>query len=807
MNDLRYAFRQLAKSPGFTAVVVAILALGIGANTAIFSMVSALMLRPLPYDRPDELVAIYENLPSRNLDAFSVAGPKYLEWRKRNTVFQEMGALAANTQSLIGTAEPVSVLTCQVSPSYLRVWRMRTTMGRLFADDEDRAEKRDVAVLTHSLWQRRFDGRRDILGSSIRLDGRPHTVIGVTAPGGLIALEGCDMVFVPLAAEKVADGPGVHYYQVAARLKPGVTVAQSQEAMTALADALRKEDRRFGDWGVVVRSMRADLLGGWPDPRTVLLLEGAVVLVLFVACANTANLLLARAAARRKEIAIRLSLGGSRGRIIRQLLTESVLLSLLGGVAGVVLATFVVDAANLWLEGRDFVVWSKVVVDRAVLAFSLGLSVVTGVLFGLVPAWQTTKPDVQSALRGAGQNATAGVAHRRMLDLLAVAEIALALVLLVGAGLFVRTLSRWRQTPLGFDPASVIAVQTSLTELRHASNVERSQFVSTAVQRLQALPGVDHAAAIDVLPMGGNSSWDLYIVGRPRNERSSYGGAEVRRISPEYFPTMSVPLHRGRGFTAADAAGAPAVAIINTTVAHKYFPNVDPIGCHIELGDGIANPKTIVGVVPDERVTGVTATAPAIVYVPLAQGWFKGSGTSYGVNFVVHTDGKPAALAKSVQRELRALDPDLAFARLLPMSRLVDATLMSELMRSGLLTAFSAIALLLAALGVYGVMANSVSQRANEFGVRLALGANPAAILRLVFRRGLLLIAAGAAVGLAAALAGTRLLRSFLHDISPTDALTFTVMTLFLAAVAGVAIWLPARRATRVNPVEALRAE
>jgi predicted permease len=586
-----------------------------------------------------------------------------------------------------------------------------------------------------------------------------------------------------------------------------VTLTQCQAEMTALADGLRKENPAFGDWGVVIRGLRADFLGEWPDARSVPLLQGAVALVLLIACANVATMLLARAASRRREIAIRLAVGGGRWRIVRQLLAESLLLAAIGGAAGVLLAGFGLDAANAWLRGQDLLVWTEVSLDATALAFSLGLSVATGVGFGLVPAWQATRPDVQAALRGTNANTTAGVAHRRLLDTLTVAEIALALVLLVGAGLFVRTLTQLRRTPPGFAPTSVLAVQTSLTETRYATNAQRDQFVAAALERLGALPGVGAAAAIDVVPMGGGASWDLYIVGRPRNQDSSWGGAETRRISPDYFCTMGVPLRRGRVFSTADAAGAPAVAIVNEAIVRRYFPDIDPVGQQIELGDGIANPKTIVGVVPDERVAGITAAAPLIVYVPLTQGWFKGASTSYPVNFIVRAAGEPRGLAKPIQRALRELNPDLAFAAVRPMTWFVGASIRGEFMRSGMLAVFSAIALLLAALGIYGVVANAVSQRTNEFGVRLALGAEPADILRLVLQRSAWLIAFGTAIGLGGALAGTRLLRSFLHGVSPTDPFTFAATALFVGLVAGFAAWLPARRATRVNPVDALRAE
>ncbi|MBI5381168.1 MAG: ABC transporter permease [Opitutae bacterium] len=807
LSDLCFALRMLAKSPAFTATVIAILALSIGANTTIFSVVYAFALRPLPYEKAEELVVCYENSPKQGIDRFSVAGPKYIEWRKQNTVFQEMGALAVCTQSLTGGAEPVPVVTCQVTPSCLRVWRLRPALGRVFAEDEDQAGKNQLVILTHGLWQSRFGGRKDVIGQTIRLDDKPHTVIGVLADGGLTDWDGAELALIPLAAEKIQDGPGVHYYQVHGRLKPGVTMEQCRAEMTVLADRLRKQFPAFGEWGVVLFPFREDKLGEWPDWQTILLLQGAVLAVLLIACANTANLLLARAAARKKEIAIRLALGGSRWRVIRQLLTESVLLALLGGAAGVALASVGLEAANHWLAAQDITLWTPIRLDPAVLAFSFGLSVLTGVVFGLVPAWQTTKTEVQSALKSTGQNATGGIAHRRTLDALTVTEIGLALLLLVGAGLFLRTLAHLRGTSPGFDPANVLTLNVSLTETRYPGDEQRNQFVTSALERLQALPGVRHAAVSDLLPLRSGSSWDLWVEGRIRGAPHSWGGAQLRRISADYFSTLGVTLVRGRAFTSADRRGSESVAIINESLARRFFPGEDPIGAYIGTGDDIGNPHRIVGVVNDERVFGVTSQPEPLIYVPSAQGWFKGSRTSYSLDFALRGEGDPRALAKSAQTAIRALDPQMAIANVQPLERLVSGSLLSQRLNSFMLGAFSLTALLLAALGIYGVMANAVSQRTNELGIRMALGAQGRDIFRLVMSRGLWLTALGVALGLAGALAFTRFLKTFLYEISPTDPWVFGGVTLFLATVALLAAWLPAPRATRVNPMEALRAE
>ena len=807
LQDIRFGLRMLRKNPGFTTIAVLILAIGIGANTAIFSAVHAFILRPLPYDHSEELVVCYENEPKQGIDRWDVAGPKYLEWRKQNTVFQEMGALAVCAQNLTGGTEPVPVVTCQVTPSCLRVWRLRPALGRLFAEDEDQSGKNQLVILSHRLWQKRFGGRLDVIGQTIRLEGKPHTVVGVLADGGNANWDGGEIALVPLAAEKVQDGPGVHFYQVFGRLKPGVTLDQCRAEMTALTGRINKQEPRFGEWGAGVASLRQDELGEWPGWQTVLLLQGAVLAVLLIACANIATLLLAKASSRRKEIAIRLAMGGSRWRLIRQLLVESTLLALLGAAAGVALAAVGLGAANRWLAAQDITLWTDVRLDHSVLAFSVGLSLLTGIVFGLVPAWQTTKTDLQTALKGTSRNATGAVAHRRTLDVLTVAEIGLALMLLISAGLFLRNLVQLRGVHPGFDPANVLALNVSLTEARYPGDEQRNQFVASAIERLQALPGVRSVAVADLLPLGGGSSWDLWVEGRKQGAPNTWGGAQLRRISPDYFHTLGVTLLRGRAFTAADGRGSESVAIINESLARRFFPGENPIDAHIGTGDGIASPHRVVGVVRDERVFGVTRQAEPVIYVPSAQGWFKGAQTSYGLTIALRTEGAPLALAKPIQAEIRALDPEMAFASVQLLEQRVSSSLLSQRLSSFMLGSFSLTALLLAALGIYGVMTNAVSQRTNEIGIRMALGAQARDILRLIVGRGLLLTALGVAFGLAGAFGLTRLLNSFLYDVSPTDPWIFAVVTVFLAAVSFLACYLPARRAARVDPTVALRCE
>jgi len=806
-QDVRFGLRMLRKNPGFTGIAVAILALGIGANTAIFSVVHTFMLRPLPYDHAGELVVLHETASNRDNAMSVAAGPKYLEWRKLNTSFQEMGALSVFTETLAGNVEPTPVVTCHVTPSCLRVWRFRLAFGRTFAEDEDEAGKNQLVILSHPLWKNRFGGRTNVIGQTVRLDGKPHTIVGILAAGGLANWENSEIALVPLAAEVVRDGPGVHYYQVFGRLKPGVTLAQARGEMTVLAERLRQQHREFGDWGIALRSLREDELDEWPGWQTVFLLQGAVMLVLLIACANMANLLLARAAARQKEIAIRLAVGGNRGRVIRQLLVESVLLACLGGVAGVVFAAVGIEAAQHWFATQDITLWTDLRLEPVVLAFSVGLAGLTGIVFGLVPAWQASRVDLQTTLKSASQLTSSGVAHRRMLDFFAVSEIGLALALLIGAGLFVRNLTRLNRIDPGFNPARVLALGVSLTEAAYPSDAQRDQFVASALERLRTRPGVRGAAMADVLPLGGGSSWDFWVEGRERNSSNAWASLELRRVSHGYFGTLGVMLLRGRTFSTADRHGSESVAIINETLARQFFPGEDPVGARVGTGDGIANPHRVIGVVRDERVFGLTGKPAPVVYVPMAQGWFKGSRANYSMEIAVRTEGDPLALAKPVQAELRALDPDLAFARVGSLDRRLSVSLLSQRLSSFMLGSFSLTALALAALGIYGVMSNGVNQRAHELGIRMALGARPGDILRLVLGRGLRLTAGGTALGLAGALGLTRFLNSFLSDMSPTDPWTFAAVTGFLTAVSFLPCCVPARRAAKVDPMQALRCE
>ena len=801
LRDFAYALRQVRRGPGFAAVVVLTLALGIGANTAIFSTVNAFLLRPLPFEKEGELVSLYES--SRDNPEFAVSGTKYLDWRATNGVFREMGAVQSAEFNLIGHGEPAPITALLVTPSYLRLLGVRPRLGRLFAEDEQQPGKDQIALLGYQLWKAQFGGRADVVGQSIRLNGRPYSIVGVLPPG-MAFLEGGDVAFVPLSLAKLREDRGHwHSFQAIARLRPGVSIARSQAAMSAIA---RRHEKVYEPgWGIEVKSLRSDLLGGWPDRRTILLLQGAVLLVLSIACANAANLLLARSVSRRKEIAVRLALGGSRFLVIRQLLIESVLLASLGGASGVILAAAAIPAVNAWVQRQGITLWSDIRLDAPVLGFSLVLSLFTGLVFGLVPAIETTKSDLHTLLKDASRTATGVRGHRRTLvDALAVAQIGLALVLLIGAGLVVRTLVQLRGSSPGFRAANVLAMRVTLPDSGYKTNRERSHFFDAALDRVQAVPGVRHAAVIHTLPMEGGFSLTFDIEGRRTYTREDNHDAQARRISSDYFQTMGTPMVRGRAFQASDRSGTEPVVIVNECLSRRYFPAGDAIGAHLDISDGMANPRLVVGVSKDEKIFGLTGDVVPMVYVPYDQGQW-GAGTTF--YFLIQAASNPLALARPVQNSIREIDPDMAFANVRPMEWFVSSSILSERIAGFMMASFSVTALLLAALGIYGVMANAVSQRRREIGLRMALGAQTDDVLRLIVGRGLRLTVVGLSTGLVAAFVFTRFLKSFLYGISPTDPRTFAALTLFLAAVAMLASWLPARRAAKVDPMVALRNE
>jgi predicted permease len=805
-QDARYGMRMLRKSPGFTLVAVVALALGIGANSAIFSVVNAMLLRPLPYADPERLVVVWETNPSLSstfLRTHNEASPaNFRDWREQNTVFESIGAYRWNTFNLTGTDTPEQLVGNRATASLFRALGVKPLVGRTFAEEEDAAGAGRVVVLSYGLWQRRFGGDPSVVGKQITLDAESHTVVGVMPPSFEFPNASTEL-WTPLSLDAAdAASRRAHYLYTRARLKPGVTVRQAQAEMNNIAARLRRQYPDTNtDRDVRLVPAHEDAVEFARGGLFVLL--AAVGFVLLIACANVANLSLARATARHRELSIRAALGASRARMIRQMLTESVLLSLAGGVGGILLAMWGLDLL-LASVPREFALnfhgWNQIKLDRWVLGFTVLVSVATGLLFGIVPALHATKTDLNESLKEGGRGSTAH-ARRHFRDGLVVAEVALALVLLVGAGLMLKSFVRLLDVKPGFDAKNVVTMGLSLPEARYSKPEQWADFYRRLVERLRAQPGVESATVINSLPMGGNGGTTTFIFeGRPAPPRGQYPEANFRVAGTDYFKTLRIPVLRGRVFAEQDVKGKPDVAIVNETFARLYYPNEDPVGKRVLETDG-TNPTEIVGVVGDVKHWGLDDEPEPFIYVTHAQ------SPDPGMTIAVRSAVDPAGVAAAVRRETRALDADLPVFDIKSLEQRLDESSSRRRLTVFLLGVFASVALLLAAVGIYGVMAYSVSQRTHEIGIRMALGARTADVVRLVLRQGMTLAVVGVGVGVGASLALTKLIKAMLFRVSPSDPATFAVVALSLAAVALLACYVPARRATKVDPMIALRYE
>jgi putative ABC transport system permease protein len=800
VQDLRFAARGLWRQPGFTAVAVVTLALGIGANSAIFSVVNGVLLRPLPYREPERLVT------ALHAGRYPVAGGNFLDWRAQSRSFERAAAAQAwgprQGGTLTGWGRPETIAPAlQVTADLFDVLGVPPLMGRTFAPGDDRPGAPRTVVLSHRLWQRRFGGQPDIVGQTLTLDGQGYTVIGVMPAGFEFApfwIRNAEL-FVPLDLSARAQDRKGESLRLFARLGPGVTRAQAQAETDAIWRRIDQEHPGTTRPDVVIGSLTEQVVGQVRRPLLVLL--AGVGFVLLIACANVANLLLARSGARRREIGIRSSLGASRGRLVRQLLTESLVLALAGAAAGLLLAHWGVSLLAA-LGPRDLPRLQDITVDGAVLAFTLGVAALTGVLFGTGPALRLTAADVQTALREGGRGSTEGARGGRFRGALVVVEVALALVLMVGAGLMVRSFERLRAVDAGFDPRHVVAVSLPAAAARSEDPEARRALYRAVIQRVRALPGVAEAGGINHLPIGGDI-WqrELAVVGAPVPPPGEEPHAVYRIITPGYLPALGLSLRRGRDFTDRDAPGAPGVAIVNEALARALWPGQDPLGKQIRVQDGGPELREVVGVVGDAKQRDWTARPLPEMYLAYLQ------NPSSTLSLVVRGSGDPAGLGAAVQREIWACDPMLPASRVASMEQVVADALGQPRFHLLLLNLFAAVALLLAAVGIYGVMAQAVSQRTHEIGIRMALGAQAWQVRRMVLRQGMALAAAGAAAGLGAAGALTRLMRALLFEVSPTDPLTFLLLPALLIGVALLACWLPARRAAALPPMAALRSD
>ncbi len=822
-SDLRHALRLLRKNRAFTIIAVAALALGIGANTAIFSVVNAVLLRPLPYPNPDRLVFVKRKYPDGSSNSTSV--PKFSIWNQYNKSLDAMTAydfvsVGLNLASPGSGGAPEQLKAVHASLDFFRVFGVSPVMGRTFLAEEDRPGGTRVAVLNYGVFQRRFGADPTLIGKALVLSGQPYTVVGVLSPD--FQPEPAADLWIPLQADPASTNQA-HYLRCAARLRPAISLDAGRAEMKLAGEEYRRLYPKVMDKteSVTLAPMQQDMVG---DVRPALLiLTGAVGFVLLIACANVANLLLARAAGRQKEIAIRSAIGAGRFRLVRQLLTESVLLASLGGALGLLLGAWglrvllAFSPGDLPRLGSPHAASTFALLDWRVLAFTGGLALFTGILFGLFPALQLSKPDLNSTLKDAGGRSASGFRQSRTRGLLVVTEMALALVLLIGAALLIRSFVGLRNVKPGFNPHNVLTVQISMAGSRYNTTAQVDTFDRRAVERIEALPGVLAAAPSVCLPVQ-NFGIDLpfLIEGKPPKGGDRYNGDEFWRfIGPHYFDVYRIPLVRGRVFNQRDLGNSAPVVIINESFARKYWPKEDPIGARLTIGKGLGpefeDPtRQIVGIVGDVRENGLGRPPRPVMYIPAAQvsdGLTRFGNSVIPTAWSIRTAADPLSLSAVIQREFFAVDAQLPVSSVLTMERVIVKATARENFNMLLLTIFAAIALLLAAIGIYGLMAYAVEQRSHEIGIRLALGAGRSHVLRLFIAQGARLAALGVVIGLAAAFGLTRLLGRLLFGVTSTDPATFAGVAAILTVVALVATYVPARRATKVDPIIALRYE
>jgi len=798
-KDVRFGLRTLVKSPGTTLAALLALALGIGANSAIFSVVSGVLLKPLPYPEPDRLMIVMAKNPTAGFPRFSVSVPDFEDWRRLNRSFEGLVALRPGRFNLTGGDRPEALQGTRVSADFFRVLKMEPKLGRGFHAEEDRPGGERVVVLSDALWRRRFGADPKILGRPVMLDGESRLVVGVAAPG--LDFPSKTEIWMPLAMDAAPESRGAHYLMVLGRLKPEVSEEKAGTEMAGIAAQLERQypDSNSG-WGNLVIPLRELVV---EDIRTALLILLVFVsFVLLIACADVANLLLARVAAREREIALRAALGADRVRLVRQMLTESLVLFLAGGGLGLLLAQWGTRA--LIALNPDGIPRSREVhLDGRVLLFTLAVSLATGLLFGLVPALSAAGRGLSDSLKEGGRGMAGGVRGRLVRDSLVLAQVALTLVLLVGAGLLIQSFSRLQAVNPGFRPEGALTVQMALPEAKYEEPARQVAFYQGVLERVRALPGVEHAGFLYPLPLSGrNMILAFSIEGRPDPPPNAVPSTNVRAATPGAFPALGVTLRRGRLFDERDNEAGLPVLVINETMAARVWPGENPLGKRITFDDR-TDPKarwhTVVGVVGDVRHEALSEESGSEAYWPQFQDPIPLA------TLVVRGPGDPALLTAPIREAVRAIDPDLPLDKVAPLDSVVAASLAQSRFKAVLLALFAGLALVLAIVGVYGVVSYSVAQRTHEIGIRMALGAHRESVLRLVVRQGMTKVLIGLGLGLLGAWYASRFLAGQIYGLSATDPLTFVTVPLALAAVALAANYLPARRATRVDPLVALR--
>ena len=807
-QDLRYGFRTLRKSPGFTIVAISTLAIGIGANTAIFSFVDGVLLKPLPYSEPDRILRVLEQPPGGGRNGISTLN--YLDWQNQNTVFEYMAAQRGDSVTLTGINEPVQLRGSRVSPHYFDIFGVKPALGRTFGDDEGQPGRDRVAILSHALWESQFGADRSLIGRSILLDGESHTVIGVLPAGGAFD-RAFARIWRPLAFKPENMTRNFHWFGAYARLKRGVSLEQARAQMDAIGARIAHDypDSNKG-WGVGLDRFSETIVGRQLQQSLYVLLA-AVGLVLLIGCANLANLTLARGAGREREVAIRSSLGAGRSRLVRQFLTESVLLSVCGGALGLAVGYATMAGLKMAVPPFSLPREANITIDALVLLFTLALSVFTGVVFGLAPAIQATRPNLAGSMKEGGRGASAGSARQRIRGTLVAAEVALAFVLLTGAGLLIRSFFQMQQVDPGFDSTNVITAGLPTPEKRFPDPAQLNAYLRQISDRLESLPGVRDVATTSALPMQGwGYGMPFQIASRPIVDRANRRNCFFKMVSPSYFRTLGMRLRKGRALSDRDLKGSPPVTVINETMTKKYFPDEEPLGKRIliqeivpgktQLGPEIA--WEVVGVVADEKVNNLDDKSdnPG-VYVSNEQ------SPTFFQAIVVRAALNPNLMQQAIRKTVQEVDKDQPLTDMRTLEQIKSESLASNRLRSLLLSVFAGIAVLLSAIGIYGVISYSVAQRTHEIGVRAALGASAGHLLGLVFRGGMLMTGIGLVIGFGGALGLSRLMATLLFGVGARDPITMAAVAGILTSVALLACYIPALRATKVDPIVALRYE
>ncbi|HZM90268.1 MAG TPA: ABC transporter permease [Blastocatellia bacterium] len=818
LQDLRFGFRLLLKNPGFSAVAILALALGIGANTAIFSVVDAVLFRPLQFERPNSLVAVWERDLKKGEDHDSVMAGNFVDWKNRSQIFEAMSAHAGGSVNLTGLAEPERIRGARVSAGLFPLLGITPQVGRVFSPDEDQPGHQRVVIIGDRLWRSKFGGDPEVVGRWITLNNQDYEVVGVMPAGFALPLNEDSEIWTPLVfTNEELTHRNSHYLKVLARLKPDVSLEQANAEMTSLAAQLESEYPKSNDGtGAAVFSLHSEIVGDVKRPLLIFL--GAVAFILLIACANVANLMLARAASRQREIAVRIALGASRWRLVRQMLIESVVLALAGGAAGLLLSLWGIEFLSAAAEGMSAPRARSIGLDGRVLLFTFGASVLTGLIFGSVPALQASKPDLNDALKEGGRS-SGSLRRNRTRNLLVVSEMALAFVLLVGAGLLINSFLKLRAVDPGLKPGNVLTMNITLPRQKYAKSEQVISFHRQLLEQVAAVPGVETVGSVTALPYGGSTNSFGYTIESPVSDQTTSIISQL--ASAHFFRAIGIPMLGGREFNEGDVDGAAPVVIVSDALAKRFWPDQEPLGRRIKWGNKeFGSPwMTVVGVVGDVRQRGLDTQPRPTLYVPSLQ---LGepikmqvgitlrdlmTDDARSIELVVRSTSGVAGLQNAVRAAVWNVDPNQPVVRIKTMEQILADTMIVQRFSTSLLAGFAGIALALAAAGIYGVISYSVTQRTHEIGIRMALGADQRDVLRLVVGQGMVPALIGLGVGIAGAIGLTRFMRSLLFNVSVTDPITFGVIGFLLFVVAVAACYLPARRAARVDPMIALRCE